>query len=199
MKISVIVIAAGILALVIFTTGCVQKQSDVGMAVEFNDHAACAHVAKENEWYKAEGINFTAYESYATGMRLASALARGDIQVAYICLSPAILAYSRGFPIKIVAGTHKYGYGLVVSSDITNISDLEGKTIGCVLRREIRQIQRNAGITTVFVTHNLTDAEEMGDRVVALNNGKIWLMPPEMFENRRIMEIVPIKIVCIVR
>ena len=61
------------------------------------------------------------------------------------------------------------------------------------------QIQRNAGITTVFVTHNLTDAEEMGDRVVALNNGKIRLMPPEMFENRRIMEIVPIKIVCIVR
>jgi len=51
----------------------------------------------------------------------------------------------------------------------------------------------------IFVTHNLTDAEEMGDRVVALNNGKIWLMPPEMFENRRIMEIVPIKIVCIVR
>ena len=43
----------------------------------------------------------------------------------------------------------------------------------------------------IFVTHNLTDAEEMGDRVVALNNGKIWLMPPEMFENRRIMEIAP--------
>ena len=194
-----LVAVAGILCVVIFTTGCVQRQSDVDMAVESNDHAACAYVAKERGWYKDEGINFTAYESYATGMRLASALARGDIQVAYICLSPAILAYSRGVPIKIVAGTHKYGYGLVVSPGITNISDLEGKTIGCVLRREIRQLQRNAGITTVFDTHNLTDAEEMGDRVVVLNNGKIWLMPPEMFENRRIMEIVPIKIVCIVR
>ena len=133
MKISAIVIAAGILALVIFTTGCVQEQpSEVGMAVEFNDHAACAHVAKEKGWYKAEGLNFTAYESYATGIRLASALARGDIQVAYICLSPAILAYSRGVPIKIVAGTHKYGYGLVVSPSITNVSNLEGKTLGCV-------------------------------------------------------------------
>ncbi|NAS89233.1 nitrate ABC transporter substrate-binding protein [ANME-1 cluster archaeon AG-394-G21] len=133
MKISAIVIAAGILALVTFTTGCVQEQqSDVGMAVEFNDHAACAHVAKENGWYKEEGLNFTAYESYATGIRLASALARGDIQVAYICLSPAILAYSRGVPIKIVAGTHKYGYGLVTQPEITNISDLTGKTLGCV-------------------------------------------------------------------
>ncbi len=133
MKISAIVIAAGLLALVIFTTGCVQEQqSDVGMAVEFNDHAACAYVAKENGWYKEEGLSFTAYESYATGIRLASALARGDIQVAYICLSPAILAYSRGVPIKIVAGTHKYGYGLVTQPEITNISDLAGKTLGCV-------------------------------------------------------------------
>jgi ABC-type sulfate/molybdate transport systems ATPase subunit len=39
------------------------------------------------------------------------------------------------------------------------------------------------GITTVFVTHNLAHVAEMGDRVVALNKGKIWLMPPEMFEN----------------
>jgi ABC-type uncharacterized transport system ATPase component len=39
------------------------------------------------------------------------------------------------------------------------------------------------GITTVFVTHNLAHVAEMGDRVVALNKGKIWLMPPEMFKN----------------
>ncbi|NQE54898.1 polar amino acid transport system ATP-binding protein [ANME-1 cluster archaeon GoMg3.2] len=50
------------------------------------------------------------------------------------------------------------------------------------LRKEIRQVQREMGITTVFVTHNLADVAEMGDRVVALNNGKIWLMPPEMFK-----------------
>ena len=123
----------GILLLSVFTVCCVgEERSDIGMAVEFNDHAASAHIAKEKGWYKEEGINFTAYESYETGMRLTSALARGDIQVAYICLSPALLAYSRGVPIKIVAGTHKYGYGLVVSPDIKNISDLEGKIVGCV-------------------------------------------------------------------
>ncbi len=41
------------------------------------------------------------------------------------------------------------------------------------LRREIRQVQKTMGITTVFVTHNLADAEEMGDRFAVLNNGKI--------------------------
>jgi len=41
------------------------------------------------------------------------------------------------------------------------------------LRKEICQIQSELGITTVFVTHNLADAEEMGDRIVILNDGKI--------------------------
>jgi len=65
MKFSAIIIVVGLLGMVIFTTGCVQEQpSEVGMAVEFNDHAACAHVAKEKGWYKEEGLNFTAYPIY---------------------------------------------------------------------------------------------------------------------------------------
>ena len=174
MRILVLLLVAGILGVVIFTTGCVQEQqSDVGMAVEFNDHAACAYVAKEKGWYKDEGINFTAYESYATGMRLASALARGDIQVAYICLSPAILAYSRGVPIKIVAGTHKYGYGLVVSPCITNVSDLEGKTIGCVREGAPADLLLNR----LIAEYNLKDVKirRMNPlkQVVALETGRI--------------------------
>ena len=174
MRILVLLLVAGILSVVIFTTGCVQEQqSDVGMAVEFNDHAACAYVAKEKGWYKDEAINFTAYESYATGMRLASALARGDIQVAYICLSPAILAYSRGVQIKIVAGTHKHGYGLVVSPDITNISDLEGRTIGCVREGAPADLLLNR----LIEEYNLKDVKirRMNPlkQVVALETGRI--------------------------
>ncbi|MFZ2071462.1 MAG: ABC transporter ATP-binding protein [Halobacteriota archaeon] len=51
------------------------------------------------------------------------------------------------------------------------------------LRREVRQIQREMGITTVLVTHNLTDADEMGDRIVVLNNGKIRQVTSKLFEN----------------
>jgi len=51
------------------------------------------------------------------------------------------------------------------------------------LRREIRQIQRKMGITTVFVTHNLTDAEEMGNRIVVLNEGKIQQVTSKMFND----------------
>ena len=106
------------------------------MAVEFMDHAACAYISQDKGWFAEERLEITAYESYVTGMTLASALARGDIEVAYICLVPAINAYANaGVPVKIVAGTHKYGYGLVVNPDkIKTIEDLEkpGLHIGCV-------------------------------------------------------------------
>ncbi len=106
------------------------------MAVEFMDHAACAYISQDMGWFKEEGLSLNTYESYVTGMALASALARGDIEVAYICLVPAINAYANaGVPIKIVAGTHKYGYGLVVNPEkIKTVQDLENPDIriGCV-------------------------------------------------------------------
>lgn len=53
-------------------------------------------------WLCREGLELSSYESYVTGMALASALARGDIQVAYIRLVPAINAYANArVPIKV--------------------------------------------------------------------------------------------------
>jgi NitT/TauT family transport system substrate-binding protein len=110
--------------------------ASIGMAVEFMDHAACAYVAQDQGWFKKKGLTLSSYESYVTGMALASALARGDIQVAYICLVPAINVFANAkVPIKIVAGTHKYGYGLVVDpTKIRSVKDLEDPSlrVGCV-------------------------------------------------------------------
>ena len=110
--------------------------STIGMAVEFMDHAACAYVAIDKGWFREEGLPISVYESYVTGMALAAALARGDIQVAYMCLAPAINVYANArVPIRIVAGTHKHGYGLVVNPErIKDCYGLEdpGVRIGCV-------------------------------------------------------------------
>ena len=145
----------------------------IGMAVEFNNHAACAYVAKDNGWYGAEGINLTTYESYATGMRLTSALARGDIQVAYICLAPAIMAYARGVPIRIVSGTHKHGYGLVASPGITNISDLNGATIGCVREGGMVDLLLNRMIRDYDLKDVRIQRMEPLKQVIALETGRI--------------------------
>ena len=123
-----------------------ENSAPIGMAVEFNAHAACSMISQEKGWYEQEGLKLATYESYVTGMALAAALARGDIQVAYVCLVPAINAYANaGVPIKIVAGTHKYGYTLVVNPEkIKTVEDLERPDvgIGCV---------REGGATDIFL------------------------------------------------
>jgi NitT/TauT family transport system substrate-binding protein len=112
------------------------QMEEIGMAVEFMDHATCAYVARDKGWFAKEGLILSAYESYVTGMALAAALARGNIQVAYICLVPVINAYANAkVPLKIIAGTHRYGYSLVVNPEkIRLIQDLEkpGIRIGSV-------------------------------------------------------------------
>lgn len=51
-------------------------------------------------------------------------------------------------------------------------SSLDSQTCGCI-RQQIRKIHTELGITTVLVTHNLAEAQEMGDRIVAMNNGGV--------------------------
>ena len=50
------------------------------------------------------------------------------------------------------------------------LSALDAK-IRVSLRNEIREIQKNLGITTVFVTHDQEEALSMSDRVVVMNGG----------------------------
>ena len=111
------------------------KSKPIRIAVEFTTHSACAHIANQKGWYKEEGLTISSYENFITGMVLAVALAKGDIDAAYICLIPAINAKANAnVPIKIVSGIHKYGYGFVVNPDrVKTIDDLkkEGIRIGC--------------------------------------------------------------------
>ncbi len=125
--------------LLVFMGSCSSSKDNdeaaVSMAVEFVDHAASAHIARNLGWFEQEGLNIKSFDNYMTGMSLASALIKGDINAAYICLVPAVCARANGkVPLKIVAGTHKYGYGLLVDPEkIKSVKDLENPDIriGC--------------------------------------------------------------------
>jgi NitT/TauT family transport system substrate-binding protein len=170
-KLFILLLILGILIFTSFGECTPEKEISIGMAVEFMDHAACAYISQDKGWFEEEGINFTSYESYVTGMALASALARGDIQVAYICLVPAINVYANAkVPIKIVAGTHKYGYGLVVNPDkIKSVKDLEKSDIrlGCV---------REGGAVDVLLHRTIDkynlDEEKILSRIQRMNPPK---------------------------
>ena len=51
------------------------------------------------------------------------------------------------------------------------------------LRVELRRIQRKLGITTMYVTHDLTEAEEMADQIAVIDKGNIEQLgrPEEIF------------------
>ncbi len=156
----------------LFAGACAEEEeASIGMAVEFMDHAACAYISQDKGWFEEAGLNLTAYESYATGMALASALARGDIEVAYICLVPAINAYANArVPIKVVAGTHKYGYGLVANADkVKTVKDLEKPDIrfGCV---------REGGAVDVLL-HKIIDTYHLDEEKVLSNTQR--MNPPK--------------------
>ncbi len=63
------------------------------------------------------------------------------------------------------------------------------------LRIDLRQLQRKFGITTVYVTHDLQEAEEMADRIAVIQDGKIEQIgkPEQVFfypENERVLDFI---------
>ena len=141
----------------------------IGMAVEFVDHAACAHIAKSKGWFEGAGIKLKFYDSYITGMALASALSRGDIDVAYICLIPAINAFGNAeVPLRVIAGTHKYGYGLLVNPEkVRGVKDLN--------RSDIRLGCSREGSPTDVLLHRMIDKYGLAEDKILR---KVRRMPP---------------------
>jgi NitT/TauT family transport system substrate-binding protein len=140
----------------------------INLAVEFVDHAACAHIAKHHNWYAKTGLNVNSFDSYATGMGLSAALAKGGIDAAYICLLPAINAYANAHvPIKVVAGTHLYGYGLIVNPE-------KIKTLKDLVRPDIRLGCTREGSPPAALLHKLQTLYDLDPNLVT----KARRMPP---------------------
>jgi multiple sugar transport system ATP-binding protein len=52
------------------------------------------------------------------------------------------------------------------------LSNLDAK-LRTTMRTEIQQLQQEMGVTTIYVTHDQTEAMTMGDKIAVLNNGKL--------------------------
>jgi len=63
------------------------------------------------------------------------------------------------------------------------------------LRMELKQLHKKLGITTIYVTHDLTEAEEMADRIAVIENGSIEQVgrPEEVLfypENKKVSDFI---------
>ena len=70
------------------------------------------------------------------------------------------------------------------------LSNLDAK-LRVQMRLEIRQLQRQLGITSLYVTHDQLEAFTMSDRIVLMNNGVIeQIGAPEQIKNNPETEYV---------
>jgi ABC-type Fe3+/spermidine/putrescine transport system ATPase subunit len=76
------------------------------------------------------------------------------------------------------------------------LSNLDAK-IRIQVRAEIRKLQKELGITTVYVTHDQEEALTLSDRIAVLNQGKLFQVgaPRELYErpaNRFVADFIGI-------
>jgi multiple sugar transport system ATP-binding protein len=66
------------------------------------------------------------------------------------------------------------------------LSNLDAK-LRVEMRAEIARIQRDLGVTTIYVTHDQTEAMTMGDRVAVMRNGFLQqvAVPKELYDRPR--------------
>ena len=166
----------GALMIVLMGVNCTYKNvsKPISIAVEFNNHAACAYVANAKGWFEEEELELLPiFQIYESGAAIAAALARGDIQVGYMGLTAAIMTYARGVPIKVIAGIHKYGYGLVARPEIKEVEDLQSKTIGCLREGTVTDLLLNL-MTNKYDLKNVTILRmSPSEEVIALIAGKM--------------------------
>lgn len=102
----------------------------VGLGVEFNTHATPIWVAIHSDLPNKYGIKIDSLLKFRTGADLASALARGDVDLGIACLGPVINLVDRNVDVKIVGKVHNNGYALIVNPErITSPADLNGFTV----------------------------------------------------------------------
>jgi putative spermidine/putrescine transport system ATP-binding protein len=122
--------------------------------------------------------NLTVAQNVAFGLRVAGRpKAEIDARVAEMLALIGLPELGGRFPFQLSGGQQQrvaLARALAPSPQVLlldePLSALDAK-IRVSLRSEIREIQRELGITTIFVTHDQEEALSMSDRIVVMNGG----------------------------
>src|SRR5689334_22726663 len=136
--------------------------------------------------------HMTIFDNLAYGLRLRK-LGRPDIasKVDEALALIRLDGYGDRYPRQLSGGQQQrvaLARAIVINPDVLlldePLSNLDYK-LRMAMRGEIRRIQRDTGITTVFVTHDQAEALTMSDRIVVLSKGRVMQIgaPTEVYEN----------------
>ncbi|MFW6774556.1 ABC transporter ATP-binding protein [Nocardioides sp. CPCC 205120] len=151
---------------------------DRNLAMVFQNYALYPHL--------------TVYENIAFPLRLAGASdAEVDAKVREASTTLELDEHLERKPGNLSGGQRQrvaMGRAIVRDADAflfdEPLSNLDAKLRG-QMRTEIARLQKKLGITTVYVTHDQTEAMTLGDRVAVLKRGVLQQLasPRELYEN----------------
>lgn len=149
------------------------------------------HLSRRNIGYVFQNYalypNMTAYENLKfpltnlplPGKNRAEKKEYYDQQIMQIARLLRIEDALRRYPSELSGGQQQriaLGRAIIRKPDILLMDEpfanLDRK-LSIEMREEIRQIQQKTGLTTIFVTHNQTDANAISDQIVLMNKGEI--------------------------
>ncbi len=161
-----------ILILILFAVNLfASEKNNLNFAVEYTSHATSFYYAEGKGLFKKENINMNDTKVYVSGAAVATAFVKEHFDVAYMCLVPAIITYANGgVPIKIVAGTHNEGFGVVVNpKKIQSLKDLEkdGVKIGVGPKGTVVSF-----IQEVIIERGKLNPEKARKNFVTMNSSK---------------------------
>jgi multiple sugar transport system ATP-binding protein len=152
---------------------------DRNLAMVFQNYALYPHL--------------TVYENIAFPLRLAGKMSAKEIdeKVRHASTTLELDEHLERKPGNLSGGQRQrvaMGRAIVRDADAflfdEPLSNLDAKLRG-QMRTEIARLQRRLGITTVYVTHDQTEAMTLGDRVAVLKRGLLQQLatPRELYEN----------------
>lgn len=143
------------------------RPQDRNIAMVFQNYALYPHM--------------TVRENMSFGLRLSDEFTDDEIEksvdkAAELLEIPELLDQ---FPKQLSGGQQQrvaLGRAIVRDPDVflmdEPLSNLDAK-LRTQMRTELQRIQEELGVTTIYVTHDQTEAITMGDRIVILNNGQL--------------------------
>ncbi|WP_049923514.1 ABC transporter ATP-binding protein [Halopiger djelfimassiliensis] len=144
-----------------------EKPKDRDIAMVFQNYALYPHM--------------TARENMAFGLKMSTELSADEIEsrVEEVAEMMDITELLGDRPGELSGGQQQrvaLGRAIVRDPDVflmdEPLSNLDAK-LRAQMRTELQQLQNELGVTTIYVTHDQTEAMTMGDRIVILNDGQL--------------------------
>lgn len=129
--------------------------------------------------------HMTAFENIAYGLKLRK-ISRAEVadRVSVVLNNVKLAGFGDRYPGQLSGGQQQrvaLARALVLNPKILlldePLSNLDAK-VRVQVRQEIRKLQKELGITTIYVTHDQEEALTLSDRIAVINQGKVFQVGP---------------------